>query len=824
MVAWNDWLNKAMNMLIQDIRYALRMLAKSPSFTAIAIVTLALGIGASTALFSVINGVLLNPLPYPHPEQLVAVYGRAPGFDRGPIAYLNFVDWQRNAHSFSSMAMYHGEDYNLTDSSAGERVSGSMISAAFLHLLGAEPVFGRDFRVEDDQVGAAPVAILGGGFWKRKFGSSPEIVGKTITLNGSLFTIVGVVPAEFSFYGQDPDVYTPIGQWNDPSFRDRRIVFHSGMVGRLKSGVALPQAQAELENIAQNLAVTYPEADKGLGATLVAMKEDITGNVQPFLMALLCAVGFLLLIACANVANLLLARSISRGREFTVRAALGASPMRVIRQLLTESVLLAGLGGVLGVLIAFVGTKALLGMLPGTLPRASEISMDARVLFFTLGISLLAGIVFGLAPALKASRPNLQATMKEGGRGMSGGRHRLQGIFVAAEVAMALVLLVGAGLMVRTLAALWHVNPGYNPDHAVTFSVSMPVTPATSSEETRARLREFDRKMRDIPGVVDVSATVGTRPMIHPSTEAFWIDGKPKPTEINEMNQALFTFVEPGFQKAMGITLERGRFLSPQDDEHSPVVIVIDNTFARKYFPHEDPVGKDVNLAMFGVHAEVVGVVGHVRQWGLDADDPSAIEEQFYYPFLQIPEKLMPLMATAVSVVLRTQGDPAAMMDSVRHEVASFAPGDVIYKVQTLNEVISQSFAARRLTMILLGIFASLALVLSCVGIYGVISYLVSQQTQEIGVRMALGAQRGDVLRLVLGQGTKMALIGVGAGIALSFGVTRLMGHMLFGVTAYDPVTFGGVAVVLTTVAMVACYVPALRATRIDPVVALRHE
>ncbi len=813
-----------MNAIFQDVRYAFRVLLKSPSFTLVAIITLALGIGANTALFSVINGVLLNPLPYRHPGQLIALYGNTPGFDRAPIAYLNFLDWQQDTHSFSSIAYYHNEDFNLTGSGEAERASGYVISADFFQTLGVTPLLGRTFLPEEDRLGAAPVVMISEGFWKRKFAASPGIAGKTITLNGTVYTIVGVVPSSFTFYGQFRDVYVPVGQWNDPSFRDRSVVFSSGMIGRLKPGVTVSQAQADTENIAQNLAVAYPQANKNVNATLVPMKEDITGSVQPFLVALLCAVSFLLLIACANVANLLLARSIRRSREFAVRAALGASQVRMIRQLLTESILLAGLGGALGLLVAVFGTKVLLGMLPGTLPRAGEVSLDSRVLFFTLAISLFAGIVFGLAPALKAARPNLLSTLKEGGRGTSTASHRLQGIFVASEVALALVLLVGAGLMVRTIAALWRVDPGFNPNHAITFSLSMPSSPNTSTAETRSRLRAFDQKMREVPGVTAVSVTLGSRPMIHPSTEAFWIEGQPKPSEINEMNQALFTFAESGFQQAMGITMQRGRFISPDDNEHSPVAIVIDNVFAQQYFPHQDPIGKHVNLALFGVSAEVVGVAGHVKQWGLDADTKSAIEAQFYYPFMQIPEKLMPLVSTAVAVVLRTQGDPAETMGPVRRAVAEVAPGDVIYNVETMKEVISHSFAARRLTMMLLGIFASLALALSCVGIYGVISYLVSQRTQEIGVRMALGAKRGDVLRLILGQGTRMALIGVMVGISLSLGLTRLLTHLLFGVTAYDPLTFTAVAFVLLAVAVAACCVPALRATRIDPVVALRYE
>ena len=720
--------------------------------------------------------------------------------------------------------MYRNQDYNFTGRSEAERLSGYMISSDFFSTLGVQPILGRTFRSDDDQVGSAPVVIIGGGFWKRRFGSSPGIVGESLTLNGTSYLIVGVIPPGFTFYGHDRDVYTPIGQWNDASFRDRRIAVSARAVGRLKPGVTLPRAQADMNVVARNLADAYPVADKDVSIILVSMKEDIVGNVQPFLFVLLAAVGFLLLIACANVANLLLARSMGRSREFAVRAALGASYMRVIRQLLTESLLLAGLGGMLGLLLAYGGTKAVLNTLPGTLPRASEISLDARVLLFTMALSLFAAIVFGLVPALKSSRVDLQEILKESGRGFSSARHRLQGMFVATEVALALLLLIGAGLMLRSLSALWRVNPGFNPSHAITFSLSMPSSAATTSAETRARLRQFDDKMRSVPGVQAVSVTLGSRPMIHDSSLPFWIEGQPKPANDNDMHQAMFYLVESGFQQAMGITLERGRFVTPQDNENAPVVIDIDDIFARTYFPQENPIGKTINLAHFNVRAEIVGVVGHIKQWGLGADAKSAVEAQFYYPFMQLPEKLMPLAADAVAVVLRTEGDPAAIMGVVRSAVGKIDPREVIYGVQTMDDVVANSFAARRLSMILLGIFATLALVLSCVGIYGVISYLVGQRTHEIGVRMALGAQRRDVMRLVLGQGAKMALLGVAIGIAAALGLTRLMANQLFGVTANDPLTFVTVAILLTLVALLACYLPARRAMRIDPLVALRYE
>jgi predicted permease len=813
-----------MTTLRQDLRYAIRMFLKSPGFAAIAIITLALGISANTALFSVVNGVLLNPLPYPKSQQLVAVYGNTRGVNQGAVTYLNFLDWQRETQTLSSMAIYRNQDYNLTGTSEGERLSGYMISADFFSILGVKPVLGRTFRSDDDQVGVAPVAILGGGLWKRKFGSSPDIVGQVLILNGTSYAIVGVIPASFAFYGQDRDVYTPIGQWNHPSFRDRGVAVSAHVVGRLKPGVTLSQAQADMDVVARNLAAAFPVADKEAGITIVSMKQDIVGNVQPFLLLLLAAVGFLLLIACANVANLLLARAMGRSREFAVRAALGASQMRIIRQLFTESILLAALGGALGLLLALFGKNVVLNILPGTLPRASEISLNGSVLLFSMALSLFAALIFGLAPALKSSNVKVYEVLKESGRGSSGSRHRLQRIFVAGEVAMALLLLIGAGLMLRSLAALWRVDPGYKPSHAITFVVSMPSSPSTTPAETRARLRQFDDKMLSIPGVQAVSVTLGSRPMIHDSSLPFWIEGRPKPANDNDMPQAMFYLVEAGFQQAMGITLERGRFVTAQDNENTPAVIDIDDVFARTYFANENPVGKRVHLEQFNVQTEIVGVVRHVKQWGPGADPKSAIEAQFFYPFMQLPEKMMSLAAGAVAVVLRTQGDPAAIIGPVRRAVAQLDPREVVYSVETLEDVLAASLAARRLSMILLSAFAAIALILSCIGIYGVVSHLVGQRTHEIGVRMALGAQPGDVMRLVLGQGAKMVLMGVVIGIGAALGLTRLMANQLFGVTSHDPLTFAAVALLLTMIALLACYVPARRAVRVDPLIALRYE
>lgn len=813
-----------MTVLTRDICYAIRLFRKAPGFTAIAVLTLALGLGANTTLFSVVKGVLLNPLPYPHSEQMVAVYASTPGVDRGPAVYLNFLDWQRQNRTFSSMAIYRNEDFNLTGTADAERVSGYMISAGFFSTLGVQPVLGRTFRPDDDQVGAAPVVILGGGFYGRRFGSSPDVIGKAITLNGVSYTVVGAVPPSFTFYGHDRDVYVPIGQWSDPSFRDRRISVSARAFGRLKPGVSVQQAQADMDLVADNLAAAFPVADKETGVKVVSMKEDIVGNVQPFLVVLLAGVGFLLLIACVNVANLLLARSMYRSREFAVRVAIGAGHWRVLRQLVTESVLLASLGGALGFVLAAVTLKTAIKTLPATLPRTEQISLDGRVLLFTLAVSAFAAMAAGLAPALLGTRVNLLEILKESGRGSIGSRHRLQGAFVAIEVAMALVLLAGAGLMVRSLHALWRVDSGFHPDHAITFNLSIPATPGTTSAETRARLRRLDDQLSAIPAVQAVSVTLGSRPMIHDSSLPFWVDGRPKPANENEMPQAMFYLVEAGFEKAMGVTLERGRFVTPRDNENTPVAIDIDDAFARTYFPHENPVGKRVHLQQFQVEAEIVGVVQHIKQWGPGGDGNSAIEAQFFYPFMQLPEKLMPMVAGGVAVVLRTAGDPAVVMNQVRAAVKKHDSREVIYRIQTLDSLIAGSLAARRITMILLSVFAALALLLASVGIYGVISFVVGQRTHEIAVRMALGAKRGDVMRLVLGEGLKMALLGVITGLIAASGLTRLMASQLFGIGSQDPVTFAAVAAAATLVALMACYLPARRAMRVDPMAALRYE
>jgi predicted permease len=816
-----------METLLQDIRYGIRMVAKSPGFAVIAILTLALGIGANTALFSVVNGVLLNPLPYEQPDRLVAVYSKTQQFSHSSISYPNFLDWVRAQSSFSEMAAFREDVYSLTGMGEPERLKAEMISANFFSLLGVKPVVGRLFRPEEDQVGAQPVALVSGGFWKRKFGSSPDAAGKNLTLNGVNYTIVGVIPADFRYQSgnfHNSDVYVPIGQWNDVTFRDRRTGMGMDAVGRLNPGVTLGQAQANMDAVAQHLAEAYPDADKGTGIALLPLKQDVVGDIRPFLLVLLAAVGFVLLMACVNVANLLLARSTGRSREFAIRSALGAGQGRVIRQLLTESLVLSCVGGSLGLLLAAWGTQAGIRLLPEALPRAQSVHIDARVLLFTLAASVLAGIFFGLAPALKTSRADIHETLKEGGRGSSGARHRLQGLFVIAEMAMALVLLVGAGLMIRSLANLWSVNPGFDPHNAATFSLSYPTTLGVTPDAIRASMRQLHDSVATVPGVEAASLTAGSSPMSGDSELPFWIEGQPKPATEAEMKAALFYAVEPDYLKAMRIPLVRGRFLTSADNEHAPFVITIDEQFAKLFFAGKDPIGQHVNFALFNKAALIVGIVGHVKQWGLDENTQSPVQAQFYFPISQVPDQFLPLLARGAQFVMRTQRALGTEMVPVRQALEKVNSEIVVYDTETMDSIISDSLAARRFSMILLGIFAALALVLSCVGIYGVISYLVGQRTHEIGIRMALGGQRIDVLRLILGRGAKMAVIGVAVGIAGSLVLTRLMAKLLFGVSAYDPLTFLTVAALLFMVALAACYIPARRAMRVDPLVALRYE
>jgi len=814
--------------LMQDLRFGVRMISKSPGFTAVAILTLALGIGANTALFSVVNGVLLNPLPYPEPEQLVTLHESKPNFEAGSISFPNFRDWRKENTTFSMMGISRGYSFNLTGAGEAEQVRAEFVSTDFLPMLGVKPVIGRLFEEGEDEFGGSPIVIISAGFWNRKFGSAQDVLGRGLTLDGRNYIVVGVVPANFNLQVggfRASELYAPIGQWTNPALHLRTAGLGIHGIGRLKPGVTIQQARSDLVRVTGHLAEAYPDANKGIGATFIPLKEQMVGDVKRLLLVLLAAVGFVLLIACVNVANLLMARSMGRNREFAVRAALGAGRGRIVRQLLTESMLLALGGGGLGLFLAAWGTKAALQHLPSGLPRASEIGMDWKVLLFTAGIALLCGILFGMAPALRISKPNLQDTLKEGGRGSGGRKQRAQGAFVVAEMAMALVLLIAAGLMIRSLNALWSVNPGFDAHNVLTFGVSLASSMRDASPDAiRAALRGIQRKLGSTPGVKAMSLSWAAVPMAGDDEELFWLEGQPKPSSENDMSWAISYVVQEDYLKVMGIPLERGRFFTGQDNERSQHVIVIDDVFARKFFGDRDPLGKRVILSSLGGAAEIVGVVGHVKQWGLDSDDKQSLRAQLYSSYMQAPDEIMHLSSSGTGVLVRFDGNTEATAGTIRKALKEIDSEHVMFSVQTMGEIIADSLAARRVSMLVLCAFAALALGLASMGIYGVISFLVGQRTHEIGIRIALGAKQSDVLRQILGESMKMTVIGIFIGLLAALGLTRLMANLLFGVSATDPLTFAGVGIILTIVALAACFVPARRAMRVDPIVALRYE
>jgi predicted permease len=808
----------------QDVKYSIRRLIKDPSFTLTAVATLALGIGVNTAVFSVVNGVLLNPLPYPGPDELVALYSRTADQPKASSSYPNFLDWVRGNRSFSDLAAFREDDLNLIGRGQPERVPAEMVSAGFFRLLGVQPILGRTFLPTDDQLGAAPVVVISESFWQRKFGSSPTVLGETMTLSGTSYVIIGVIPATFQFSARNfhpSDVYVPLGLWNAPGFRDRKVSMGMDIVGRLKPGVSLEQATGDMQALAGALADQYPEVNKGTSVTMVPLKADMVGRVRPLMLLLVTSVLFVLLIACVNVANLLLARSSHRATEVAIRTALGASRSRVVRQFLTESLLLALAGGVLGSLMAFWGTEAALTVLPEVLlPRADEIRVDARVLVFTSVASVVAGILFGLVPALKASRLDLRVRELRS-RGTS---HRTQGVFVVVEIALALVLLVGAGLMIRSLTTVLSTHPGFNSNHLLVARVSFPVSEARP-DYVRAVWRQMSQKFETIPGLQAASLSASSVPMTGDfSALPFWLDGQAKPSTPAEMNWALSYVVEADYLKVMGIPLQRGRFLTPQDNEHSPSVMVVDDQFVRRHFGDQDPIGRRISIDILNVTAEIVGVVGHVRQWGLDENAASPYQAQCYLSLFQIPDRLLPLAARDISVVVRTADAPLAQVVPIRRALEEINGQLVLYREQSMERVIADRLATRRFSMIVLVVFAALALLMACVGIYGVISHLVGERTHEIAIRLALGAERWDVLRMVLRDGAKMALAGVVIGLGVALGLTRLIASMLFGISAHDPITVGAVVSLLTVVAFAACYIPARRATRVDPMAALRND
>jgi predicted permease len=820
-----------MGILLQDVRYGLRTLARDPGFTAVAVIALAIGIGANTAIFSVVNGVLLRPLPYREPDRLMRLSETSPDFASMAIAYPNFADWKEHSRSFEGMAAFRSEDSDVSGRGEPEHLSGKMVSADFFRVLGVGTVAGRDFDAASDRLGAAPVILIGGGLWSRRFGSSPAAIGSALTLDGRSFTVAGVVPAAFQFEGK-ADFYTLLEQRDDALVRSREM--HPGLraVGRLAPGVTRAQAQSELSAIAARLAEAYPKSNSRHGVVIQPLAGAIVGNVRPTLLVLLGAVGFVLLIACTNVANLLLARFTRRRKELATRLALGAARARVVRQLLTESVVLSLAGGVVGLAIAWLGTRAVLAAVPGGLPRMESIGVDGWVLGFTLGLSLVTGAVFGLAPALQVSGAGLHETLKEGSRGSSPGHRRLRSVLVVSEVAAALVLLAGAALMLRTLWSLGRVRPGFEPDRVLTFSLSLSPANLSSSDRILQAFEETVDRIEAVPGVRTATVT-SLLPLSGSDSEIpLYVHGRPRPTSQGDMSWALLYATDPGYLESMGIPLLRGRFIEPRDMRRGSHVAVIDEVMARTYFPNEDALGQALVVAdMSGalgpeasVPMEIVGVVGHVSHWGLDRDATARVRSELYLPLSQVPPQFMKGIARSCTFVVKTAADPLATLPAVRRAILEAGNDQPVWRARTMGQIVSDSIADRRFSMLLLGVFAGVALVLAALGIYGVISYTVAQRTREIAIRMALGAARSDVLKAVAAQGMPPVLGGLAIGLLASYGLTRLMAGMLYGVRAGDPVTLLGVALVLAGVALVATVVPAQRATRVAPAVALRSE
>jgi len=816
-----------LHQFVRDIRYASRSLRKSPGFATAAILTLALGLGANTAIFSVLEGVALSPLPYAEPDRLVlvALYNRTLGYATN-LSYPDFLDWQRSSRSFEQIAAFKAKSFDLSSPGAAEHVDGKEVSSNFFSTLGVKPGLGRDLSPEEDRTGGMPAAVISNRLWQDRFAGSPATLGKAITLDGVDYTIVGVLRPGFRFGDQQADVYTTLGR-TDPLFRNDRTVHDIISVARLQRGVSVGQAQAEMNNVQDHIDELNPSTERGLGTYILPLKQFFIGDVEGTLLLLMGAVGFVLLIACANVANLLLARSTVRTREFALRLALGASRLQIVRQLVTESVLLSLVGGVVGLAITEWGVNAVLAVAPGSVPRIENIGVNAPVLLFAFGISITVGIVFGLLPARQSSKTDLQTGLKEGGRGSAAGHQRTQRVLVIVQTALALVLLTGGSLLFRTIHNLLAVNPGFQTQHVITFQVGLSPSVTTPSRVRIAYQQLVDR-IRQIRGVEAADITALLPLSQQDNSGPFWV-GSHQPASMAQIPRAIYYPIGPDYLSTMEIPLLRGRSLTPADNVNSERVVVIDSLLARAYFSDGEAVGQSLTIPHWGaarnVAARVVGVVGHVEHWGLDGS--LGEKPQIYYSFYQLPDEVLPVFRGDVTLAVRTPFDAATVMDAIRTVVYEAGSDQPVYNIRTMQELVSASMGRQRFPMLLLVAFAVLALLLACVGIYGVISYSVSERVREIGIRMALGAEKRDVLRMVVGQGLRLAVAGVAIGAVATLTLAPLLSsfsHLLYGVRAADPLTFIAVALGLLGAALLACYIPARRAARLDPMIALRQE
>jgi putative ABC transport system permease protein len=805
-----------MDAMIQDLRFGMRMLAKKPGFTLVAIITLALGIGANTAIFSVVHAVLLRPLPFPNPDRLVVMTEKDREGSRMGAAYPNYQDWRTQAESFEGMAGFRSQIFNLTGVDKPLRLQGRTVSWNFFELLGVVPQLGRGFVEQDDQPGAPPAAMVSHGIWQEKFGGEPALVGNQVKLDGDSFTVVGVLPRDFEFFRR-VDVYVPLGQYikRQPAILDRGNHFGLNVLAILKSGVRVEHASSEMDTLAAQLERQYPNTNSGNGVMVQQLNERYTEDIRTALLVLFTAVSLVLMIACVNIANLLLVRTTERQKEIAIRVALGAGRARIVRQLLSESVLISLMGGLAGLLIGMWMKDGILALAPQDVSRLSEARMDGVVLLFTFGVSVLTGVLFGVLPAWHASRGNLNTTLKEGGR-TSGGSSRegMRKVLLVGEVGLSLVLLIGAGLMLRTVFELTRTNPGFTPENLLTMQVSLA---RNAYDEPRRRLfyDECLTRVQAVPGVMSAALTLSL-PIDGSNWNSVFIVGDQAVPPRAELPASAFTPVSTNYFETMGVRLINGRGFTAADTEKSATVTVINETMARRFWPNESPIGKRLKQGWPENETpwrEVVGVAADVKLNGVDQETPL----QAYLPLAQEP-------ALSLALVVRSQGNPLSLAAAVEQAIYAMDKDLPVFNTRSMDQLLDNAIAQQQLTMVLLAGFAAVALLLAAVGIYGVVSYSVSQRTHEIGIRMALGAQAGDVLRLVAGQGMGLAIVGVAIGVGASLVLTRLMTSLLFGVSATDPLTFAAISVLLALVALLACYFPARRATKVDPIIALRYE